>query len=336
MESGAPTARCLYPYNHPIHEEQFQIFLKNLGLSSLPEDEILPRLRSLSFGTIRDASESVFAKYMESIRWPFQPCIDGPGGIIPTAPITSWRNHDWNKVPILTGFNTNEGAMFVPANMSTSSAFTSFFSTLRPSLTKVDLDTLNKVYQDPNTDENSPYTETRTGLGKQFKRLEAAYAHFAYIAPVRHTAHLASKPPTVSDGSKIPPVYLYHFGVEKSIIGGSNHGDHQFHVDQEKNLVDYSQSQREISEKMHAYWTSFIISGDPNAIEGVERPHWEEYKTEESPGRKIVFGLGNNEMAGGRDKGVIAEMRDDTWARRECDFWWSRIDGVEDTSSEHL
>ena len=46
--------------------------------------------------------------------WPFQPTIDGPGGVIPDLPVNSWAKGNVLRIPLLTGFNTNEVALFVP------------------------------------------------------------------------------------------------------------------------------------------------------------------------------------------------------------------------------
>ena len=57
MESGAPTARAVYPYNHPLHEEQFQKFLELTGTSDIPDESKMTHLRSIDIETIVAASE---------------------------------------------------------------------------------------------------------------------------------------------------------------------------------------------------------------------------------------------------------------------------------------
>ena len=353
LESGAPTARCISPYDSPLYLQQFSEFLSLLGISSLPEDQILPYLRNLPFATIRDASELIFSRSRVSLCWPFQPVIEGePKGIIPTAPITVWRNKRWHKVPILTGFNTNEAAKFLPSTISQSSDFTKFFHTLLPALTPTDLATIEKLYPDPETDRTSPYHETRPGLGKQFKRLEAAYSQFGYIAPVRHTAHFAAAAQLAAQPANAPPpppVYLYQFAVQKSVNGGADHGDHSSYVDHAAQVVGFSPTQAQIAGYMHAYWTSFIMTGDPNAVAGrwAERPIWKSYQEVNAEGGtggktrtrkrggKMVFGMGNDEISGGERKGVVAAMEDDTWAEEQCDFWWSKVDLLEGCDRLH-
>jgi acetylcholinesterase len=331
MESGAATARAVYPYNHPLHQKQFEEFLQETGISDINEGQIMADLRSLPVSTIVSASLAIFAKYDPSLRWAFQPVIEGPGGYISKPPIDAWRSRDWHKMPILTGFNTNEGAMFVPANMSKSSQFRAFFCTLLPALSESDLDTVESLYPDPLTHPSSPYIETRHGLGAQFKRVEAAYAQFAYIAPVRHTAHFASRA-----SSMRAPVYLYQFAVQRSVNGGANHGDQRDFVTYSPEVVNFSKAQQEIAGKMHAYYTSFIVTGDPNAVKGrwPDRPHWSAYRAGEE--KRIVFGEGNTEWIGGEDKGIIAKVVPDMYAQKECEFWWSKADISERKEKEKL
>jgi acetylcholinesterase len=332
MESGAATARAVYPYDHALHQKQFEEFLHETGSSNISPDHIMSHLRSLPISTIVSASQSIFLKYDPSLRWAFQPVIEGPGGYISKAPIAAWRSGDWHKMPILTGFNTNEGAMFVPASMSKSREFREFFHTLLPALTESDLDTIDSLYPDPLTHPlSSPYVETRPGLGAQFKRIEAAYAQFAYIAPVRHTVHFAS-----AESFSRSPAYLYQFALQRSVNGGANHGDQRDFVTYSPEVVNFSKTQQEIAGTMHAYYTSFIVSGDPNAVRGhwPDRPQWPAYRA--GNGERIVFGEGNTEWIGGKDKGVTAKVVIDMYAQKECEFWWSKTDISERKEKERL
>ena len=87
VESGGATARACYTPTNPMHEQQFLEFLTLLGLQDVPETEITSQLRALSADAIKDASESIYWKYNAEVRWPWQPVIDGPGGMIPVRPI---------------------------------------------------------------------------------------------------------------------------------------------------------------------------------------------------------------------------------------------------------
>jgi carboxylesterase type B len=318
LESGAATARAVYTPSNPLHEKQFLDFLTKLGCEDIHEEHVMQALRYLTSNQIKEASEAVFNFYDPSVRWPFQPVIDGPGGFIEQAPIDAWREGKWHKVSILTGFNTNEGARFVPASTSTGRQFTKFFRTLLPGLSDKDLAELNEMYPDPLIHPSSKYRETRTIVGPQFKRIEQAYGHFAYAAPVRHTAHFAS----TSDA----PVYLYHFAVSSSVKGGADHGTHVAFPTYSQEVRDISDTIDEITGSMHAYWTSFITTGDPNKIRGrfPKRPVWPAYRSGKEPGKLVMFGEGNDEIAGGDSEGVAMQIVDDTWAVEECEYWWNR------------
>ncbi|PQE19121.1 Carboxylesterase type B protein [Rutstroemia sp. NJR-2017a BBW] len=345
LESGGPTARAVYSYNNSLHEEQFSQFLAKLDLSSIPEDQILEKLRSLLISEIHSASEAIFSEYDPSLRWPFQPCIDGPGGMIPVPPIQALLNDTYHHVPILVGYNTNEGTIFVPEDIFTSGEFIEFFHVLLPMLTLDDLGAINSLYPNPIFKSESPYlfNHTAFGVGIQYRRLERAYADFAYISPVRHLAyfmsgeHIANSSLLPSEASDIapprrsasPPVYLYEFAVNTSALHGAHHGSQDPFPVFSSRIAKRSETIKEIAGLMHAYWTSFIISpnGDPNEVPGrlPKRSTWEKYGGKTGERRKMSFGVGNDEMAGGKQKGQAASMGLDDERRDACDFWWERV-----------
>ncbi|KAJ6078484.1 hypothetical protein N7467_008237 [Penicillium canescens] len=317
IESGAPTSRAVRPYNAKVHEDQFQDFLQEVGCpADLPESEIFPFLRSLPSLTVTNAQTVVFDKYNPSLRWAFQPVIDGD--TIARKPLDAWNSKIWNKVPIMTGFNGNEGTMYVDKQMSKASQFRQFWENLLPELSSSDLDTIETLYPDPSVDSSSPYLETREGegLGAQYKRIEAAYGHYAYVAPVRQTAEFAS-----SQGAL---VYLYHWALPRTVVGRANHGDNMYYETYNTSITGISESQRELSGALHAYLTSFITKGDPNAVPGRygERPEWKPFKPEDN--KVMIFGEGNEELIGG-DTAPPAKCVADDWARDETQFWWSKV-----------
>jgi acetylcholinesterase len=320
IESGGPTARAVYTPSNPLHEKQFLEFLTELGCEDIDEELIMQALRDLPSDEIREASESTFNDYNPSVRWPFQPVIEGAGGFIEEAPISAFKKGRFHKVPILTGFNTNEGTTFVPAGTATGRQFTKFFRTLLPGLSKKDLAELNEVYPDPLTHRSSKYKETRDGLGAQFKRTEQAYGHFSYTCPVRMTGHFAA----ANDVS----VYLYHFAVSSSVNNGAGHGTNNPFPTYNQDIRDVSETIDEVAGSMHAYWTSFITTGDPNKIKGrfPNRPIWPLYEPGKGMGKKVVFGEGNDEIAGGGNAGVAVQVSDDRFGAEECTYWWDRTE----------
>lgn len=318
IESGAPTSRAVRKPDAEIHEIQFQDFLKEVECPpSLPESEIFSYLRKLPTSDIAKAQTKVFQKYNPSLRWAFQPVIDNE--IIRGRPIDAWRSRKWHKVPIMTGFQGNEGSLYVNKKMSKSSEFLHFWETLLPELSKEDIKTIDRLYPDPNVVPDSIYRETRPehAVGPMFKRIEASYAQYAYVAPVRQTAFFASQE---------VPVYLYHWAMKRDIVYGARHADNMFFEVRDKAICEKAKSQDELSRMLHAYITSFICTGDPNAFRGphIERPEWTSYDRLDP--KLNIFGKDDTEFIGGNEVGELAMMVPDDYAVKESDFWWSHVE----------
>lgn len=224
------------------------------------------------------------------------------------------------KVPILTGFATDEGTQFVNPYINSSDAFNQLFTTLIPDFNQTDLQLLNKLYPDPETDPSSPYLENRgLGLGSQYKRAATAYGHYAYVCNVFTTANHASKE---------VPVWVWHWATSVSRVLGAAHTSHTPYESNEEYIRSISDTQKELAADVAGYMTSFITSGDPNAVRsslGKNRPEWKKYNTADE-GALMVLGDGNDERAGGTNKGVVAAMGVNNRFTDECQFWNSRVD----------
>lgn len=312
IESGAATSRAVRPYDAPVHEAQFKDFLAAAGVpADLAEDKVFSFLRSQPTEIIQEAQITVFDKYNPSLKWAFQPVIDGE--VIPRPPLDSWRQGKWHKVPIMTGFQRNEGSLYVNKAMSKSNEFVDFFRNLLPLLSEEDLATIDKLYPDPATLSTSPYVEDRKGVGAQYKRIEAAYGHYAYVAPVRQTAEFASES---------VPVYVYQWAAISTVLNGAQHADNMRYEVCDPKVMAVSKNQAELAQTLNSYVTNFIAKGNPNAGGG-EKPQWGVYK-KETP-MAMVFGLDNEELIGG-GLGKAATFTDDSWGRKESEFWWSKVD----------
>ncbi|KAI9901277.1 hypothetical protein N3K66_003094 [Trichothecium roseum] len=323
LESGAPTSRAVRPYDAPVHEQQFRDFLAACGLpADLPTPEVLPALRSLPLSVVGEAQTATFDRYNPSLRWAFQPCIDGD--LVARPPLETWLSGRWHRVPIMTGFARNEGSLYVDKACSTPEQFLGFFRALLPLLPEADIRAIDALYPDPEKYPDaspSPYRETREGVGAQYARVEAAYANYAYQAPVRQTAELASSAPASA------PVYLYQWALETSVLEGARHGDNMRYEACEARVLDISPAQAALAKTLHAYVVSFIVTGDPNALvpaaEEEKRPTWGRY--ERGRPRAMVFGEENKELVGGEAGSKVCEFVDDDWSRGQSEFWWSKV-----------
>ncbi|KAK1569838.1 carboxylesterase [Colletotrichum navitas] len=318
LESGAPTSRAVRPYSAPVHEAQFADFLTETGCPpGLSAAGTFAHLRSVPTEVVQRAQIAVFDKYNPSLRWAFQPVIDG--NIIPRPPMESWRLGKWRKVPVMTGFNRNEGSIYINKKVSASDEFTRFFADLLPLLSKEDVEAIDRLYPDPLTVADSPYKEQLDGTGAQYRRLEVAYGQYAYVAPVRQTAELASR-------ASPEPVYLYQWALESSLLDRARHGENMSYETCEPAKMDLSPTQRELCLTLNAYLTSFVVAGDPSAVRGEsspDRPAWERYVADDP--KAMVFAEENKELVGGAP-GAPARLCPDTWARTESEFWWSKVD----------
>ncbi|OTB04302.1 hypothetical protein M426DRAFT_320891 [Hypoxylon sp. CI-4A] len=344
LESGGSTARATFNPTHPLHEKQFQEFLKECGVSNTTDDEIFESLRSLPLNTVRSASSTVYRRWNPSLRWAFQPVIDGPGGIIPDLPIKSWEKGNFLRIPILTGYNTNEGTVFVPSKANNASAMNDLMTGILPSLNKTDIETMDTLYPDPaSTMGKRIYVEKPpAGFGTQFWRLDDSYAHYAYICPVLLTAHLAS---TASDAG---PVYTYHYAARSNAHGAADHGDEAPIVAHDMDVIGSFPGVVATADAMNGFWSRFAATGNPNPSNATAAStsnatafSWPKFISpfinsteaalDEANSTKVValFGQGNDERMGVRgrqNKGIAAQYGNLTErVREECEFWWGRV-----------
>ncbi|KAI1397593.1 alpha/beta-hydrolase [Hypoxylon fuscum] len=341
LESGGSLARATFAPTHPLHEQQYEQFLVECGLGDTTDDKIFEELRALPMETVLNAQNAIWRRYSASLRWPFQPVIDGPGGIIPDLPLNSWEKGNVLRIPIMTGYNTNEGAVFVPAKASNSSAMANLMSSLIPALNQTDLSTLDNMYPDPSTTvgQRTYVMQPPTGFGTQFWRLDDSYAHYAYICPVLQAAHYAS---TAQDAG---PVYAYHFAARSNAHGGADHGDETPVVAHDQGVISQFPGVVTMADAMNGYWSRFVATGDPNLAAGSTTnattftwpkfvsPFANDTATVEAnarneTGQVALFGEGNDERMGIRgrqNKGVAVQQGNLTdRVQEECRFWFDR------------
>lgn len=256
--------------------------------------------------------------------------------MIPVAPIKAWKEGHFHQIPILTGYNTNEGSMFVPRNISKGEGFTDFFKTLLPNMEDLDIQQLEESYPDPMTPlKDEKYVETRKNVGFQFTRLEQAYGHFAYVAPVLQTAAYASSPPLsdTANSNPPPPVYLYEFALPSDKTLLAFHGSHSGFVTRDPYITRRSKIIKAVSIAMHGYWTSFIVTGDPNAVQPKGKEQlltWPRFEVGDKGANMLVFGEGNTELIKGKEKGIVSRVGWDGDMRKQCEIWMERTELFEE------
>jgi triacylglycerol lipase len=301
MESGAATSRATHTSNSELHEAQFKKFLSRLSL--LPDTpDLLQQLRAAPIDKLTAAQNAVFAEYNPSVRWAWQPVIDDE--IISRVPLEAWKSsaEDYHNVPILTGFNHNEGSRYVPRGLDTSLEFRQFFATLLPQLSEAQLDRLEGLYPDPQKHPTAADSRDckRLGIGRQYARVEKAYGHYAYVSPVRETARFNKN-----------KTWLYHWDVLGDEVFGANHADQMWYEMMAASVRKRSETHEEIAKVFNGFLTRFVVRGDPG----------EGWRAFVEAGETMVFGRGNDEAVGGTQKGSVSLLEVDGWGEEECKFW---------------
>ncbi|GKT49405.1 putative secreted lipase [Colletotrichum spaethianum] len=310
------------------------------SLPSHPPAQVLPALRALPLRTLLQASVATWTECAPTVQWPFQPSIDGDANedsVIPGPPIKTWASPSLpSPPPLMTGFNTSEGTMFVPATASSPTALADFFSALIPALTPQDLELLESLYPPASTYPPPP----TPAHGSQFRRLAQAYGHYGYIAPLFHSAHFASL--------KGAPVWVYEYAAHAD-LAAANHGDHVPAATHDTDVLSAhgTPGLLAVSDAMHGYWSSFAATADgPNALPNASGIAWPRFVTpfgddsagdsvpdpadpDETRGKILVFGEGNDEFMGRkgeRRRGTVARVRTLTGLEvRQFRFWWDRV-----------
>ncbi|KAG7285292.1 hypothetical protein NEMBOFW57_009914 [Staphylotrichum longicolle] len=325
LESGATTARAVFYPTHPRHLVQFREFLIAAGAAGVRNPTSSP-----TCAPSRSRRSSAPPKPSGTTRTP-------PHPLIPDLPINSWLAGAHLRIPLITGYNTNEGTSFIPAKANKASEFRAFFQALIPSLTQADLDKLEALYPDPVTTPSSPYKRVPKGMGKQWARLDAAYSHYAYICPVLQTAHYMSE----AADSKSGGVYVYRYAATAA-HGTANHADETPVVAHDLEELQGMKGIEEVADAMHGRWARFVasVAASPDLEDGegdgaaAAWPRFvsplggkaENKKKRDGTGRIMVFGEGNDERGGGKQKGVPARVVEMTELEREaCRFWWERV-----------
>lgn len=259
-----------------------------------------------------NAGVMVWAEHMNSLTWPFQPVVDGEGGAVPDLPLKLWEGYggEGGLRSVLTGFCSHEGSDFIPKRPP---PFRQFFTKLIPSLTPADLDALESLY---------PASGTTTDA--QIKRLYEAYGHYAYICPVIHTAHAISR-----NGGR---VYLYEFAaLTNPDTKTAAHASHTEALTRSLLFPARKPGLQAAGEAMHDRWTTFISS--PEGV--IPQESWPAFETpfvggddgSSGKGQLLVFGEGNDETCGGKNKGVAVQTRTLTEREKDvCRFWWDRME----------
>ncbi|KAI8314474.1 Lipase 1 [Colletotrichum sp. SAR11_59] len=271
FQSGGPTGRSFPNASEAIIVKQYEQFLERVGCqdNGVAED-LLACLRQVDVHLIEQTSTALLADYRYNGTHPFQ-AVSG-AAIIPRLPSETWESGEWNHVPALTSFITDEGSMYAPTNLTTDEQAWGWLSNLYPGLDSSDREAFSRSYPDPQTDSSSPYVDAR-GQSTQFTRLTAVYGDTSYISASQEIASRLSAADI--------PVWKLHWNTNNSITPylGISHGS-----DVPYAWAEPETQYPEAGKILAGYYASFVVNGDPNTLKASAAAEWSLYSTPGSDG----------------------------------------------------
>ncbi|KAJ6606213.1 esterase 1 [Mycena vulgaris] len=218
--------------------------------------------------------------------FPWDPVIDGPGGLIPDLPSVLFKRGQFARLPFIAGTNLDEGTLFInQAINSTEEIEETTVSNASPSISATNLEMsvqrLLELYPD-NPADGSPFNtgDNTFGLSSQFKRAAAILGDLHYnslrrlwietaaSAGVKTFGYLFTQP----QPNRSPALGVTHASEIPFVYGAPRNG---------------SASDGFLSLVMIEYWVSFATSLTPNDGLGVPRPTWTQF----TPKNKAVIQL---------------------------------------------
>ncbi|THU99545.1 esterase 1 [Dendrothele bispora CBS 962.96] len=284
FESGS--AATSLTFNAERRQGAWETFVDNVpGCESFAKTDY-------TFGCLQNAStEAIQQGLLVSLTnttelFPFDPTIDGPGGVYPDFASRLFQRGHFAKLPFIAGTNLDEGTAFTPDITYTTELLETIIAanfsppvvpvrTLDSSITRL----LELYPDDPAL--GSPFGTGNETFGKLpgFKRAAALEGDLSFQSQRR----LLSQ--TVSKAGVKTFAYLFTQPQQSDPSLGVSHGSDVLYVYGAPRNATLSDSK--ISLNMIDYWVSFATSLDPNDGLGSPRPKWSQY----TPENQVVMQL---------------------------------------------
>ncbi|KAF8892982.1 esterase 1 [Infundibulicybe gibba] len=264
-------------------------------------------LKTANTSDILQGLEASLSKANE--QFPFDPTIDGPGGLLPDTPSRLFKKGKFARLPFIAGTNLDEGTLFTPFDISSAdqirqSIIANYSPPLTPASSLQDAsETLLRLYPDDPA-LGSPFnTGNETfGLSSTFKRAAAIQGDLSFQSPRRFWIQTASNAGVKTFGylftepQAVTPLQPVFFGVSHGSDIAFVYGD----------VPNPTPSASKISSMMIDYWVSFATSLDPNDGHGNKRPIWSQY----TPKNQVLLQL----------NGLNTTLIPDNYRAKQIDF----------------
>ncbi|KAF3002872.1 hypothetical protein E8E13_000264 [Curvularia kusanoi] len=188
--AASPYLPPQYDFDAPIPTQKYSSFTSRAGCANATST--LSCLRSVDTVTLQTANtnENTASFYG---NWAFLPVTEPSSGFITTLPSDSLTSKRVNGQHILVGNNANEGAPFVPSNITSTAALTTWLRGAYPDLSPSDLDTILTAYPASNSSSTTRFATSGLGpltaldvsqlaTGAQ-QRADNIYAEATFVCP---------------------------------------------------------------------------------------------------------------------------------------------------------
>jgi acetylcholinesterase len=263
-QSGSVTARTFPNASYALYQKQFSEFMAYLGCdTNASSTDQMACLRSADINDIQNISSALYYEYYPTVTWPFQPTQGGP--LFEKFGSQSGLDGTFFHVPMISSTVTDEGKLYLPGDLETNEEFLEYLQTGSPGLNSTDLELLSSLYLDPATDPSSPFVNSPNST--QYNRLAAAWSDYGYICPGQETSYRTSTAGV--------PTWKLRFNTPNFTPAwkGIPHTS-----DTKYTWNEPSTQYPEVSHIYHAYLSSFVTTGDPNAYRYEGSPEWPNYE----------------------------------------------------------
>ncbi|XPS67857.1 hypothetical protein M3J09_000151 [Ascochyta lentis] len=158
--AASPYLPPQYDFDASIPTQKYQSFASRAGCAN--STETLACLRSKDSTTLQSANSAENTASFYG-NWAFLPVTEPETGFITTLPSDSLAAKRVNGQHVLVGNNANEGALFVPPTINSTSALQTWLQGAYPSLTPSDLEQILAAY--PTSNSTSTEKFATSGLG---------------------------------------------------------------------------------------------------------------------------------------------------------------------------
>ncbi|KAJ5197799.1 uncharacterized protein N7498_006916 [Penicillium cinerascens] len=304
MESGGSIAAS--SSNYTTFQSTYDQLVSKVNCADTVDT--LQCLRELPFETLN----SVLNGTDGSSEYNFSPVVDGD--LVQNWGSIQLNKHEFVKVPILAGSNTDEGTAFGPVGINTTEQWYEYLTDggfdfqTPPSVAKEIL----KLYPDDPSQGIPEFLGDKRvpSMGYEWRRTCAFAGDYTMHANRRRQCEAWTETST--------PAYCYRFNVHSAdtpLIFGATHFEEVSFVFHNiaglgyhygKPFAGVPQSYIDLSSMMTSMWASFIHDLDPNSGVVNKSVHWEAY---------------------GKDKPVDLFLNANTTSHMEADTW--RKEGID-------